>query len=53
MVKADCGVDQSLKEHTVWFTIALPEVLENIMRFEISPLVELPNSLVESLIHSV
>jgi hypothetical protein len=30
----------------------LPEVFKNIVRFKVSPLIEFPNTLVESLIHS-
>jgi hypothetical protein len=52
MIEANGGVNQRLQEYTVGFAIAVPEVFENIMRLKVSPLVEFPNPLVESLIHS-
>jgi len=53
MIVADSGMDQSLKQNPVIFTIFPPEILKDIMRLKVSPRVELPDSQFQSLIHSV
>ena len=53
MIEAHSGVDQGLQKITVRFAITLPEILQDIMRLEVSPLIELPDSQFQSLIHSV